>query len=106
MSAPPPGTDTDMAPAAWTPALRSSIVLRRDPVTGGDLLVMPERVVVLNDTGAAILRLCDGRRSVDDIAGELAGRYTVAGDGGRDGGEVRADVAELLDRMRREGWLR
>jgi len=35
------------------------VVLRRDRVRGGDLLLMPERVVELNGTAAAILRLCD-----------------------------------------------
>jgi len=51
------------------------------------LLVLPEAVVVLNDTAADVLRLCDGVRDVDAIVSELKATYDdVAG----------ADVDELL----------
>jgi len=39
------------------------------------ILQHPETVVVLNDSGAAILRLCDGRRTVAEIVAELGARY-------------------------------
>ena len=39
------------------------------------MLLLPETVVVLNATGAAILELCDGRRTAQQIATELAARY-------------------------------
>ncbi|MBB5158557.1 pyrroloquinoline quinone biosynthesis protein D [Saccharopolyspora phatthalungensis] len=45
------------------------------------MLLGPESVTVLNTTGAAILDLCDGRRTVDEIVTALRGRYhQVAGD--------------------------
>lgn len=47
-------------------------VARQRPV-----LLLPETVVVLNATGAAILELCDGRRTVDEIVAELGVRYQV-----------------------------
>jgi coenzyme PQQ biosynthesis protein PqqD len=50
----------------------------------------PEGVVLLNDTGAAILDLGDGRRSVADIAAVLQERY---------GCDVVADVIEYLSRL-------
>jgi pyrroloquinoline quinone biosynthesis protein D len=48
---------------------------------------------VLNGTGAAVLGLCDGRRTVTEIVAELSGRYAhVAGD------EVRGFLARLAAR--------
>jgi pyrroloquinoline quinone biosynthesis protein D len=54
------------------------------------VLLTPEAVSVLNDTGAAILGLCDGTRSVTEIVAELHGRYQRV-----DGDEVRL----FLDRL-------
>ncbi len=73
------------------------MVLRRDRVRGGDLLLLPERVVRLNGSAAAILRLCDGRRSVDDIVAQLSERF--------DAPRLRADIGRFLERVRGEGWV-
>jgi pyrroloquinoline quinone biosynthesis protein D len=51
------------------------------------VLLHPEGVVLLNDTGGAILDLCDGRRSVADIAALLQERYRC---------DVTDDVIEYL----------
>ncbi len=56
-------------------------VARKRPV-----LLLPETVVVLNDTGAAILRLCDGSRTIGEIVEELGARYR----------EVPAEEVELF----------
>ncbi|MEV4110717.1 pyrroloquinoline quinone biosynthesis peptide chaperone PqqD [Nonomuraea sp. NPDC049695] len=77
----------------WRPALSRSAILRHDPVRGADLLIVPERIVVLNEEAAAIVGLCDGRRTVDEIVAEFP-----------EG--VEADVVDFLDRVRTEGWLR
>jgi pyrroloquinoline quinone biosynthesis protein D len=61
-----------------------------DPVRKQRVLLYPEGVVLLNDTGAAILELCDGRRSVADIAAVLGERYHV---------DVTADVIEYLSHL-------
>ena len=82
----------------WRPALARSIVLRHDTVDDTDLLVMPERVVVLNDQAGQILRLCDGSRTESDITRELAERFP--------GVPIGHDVGEFLARVRKEGWLR
>ncbi|GAA3647342.1 hypothetical protein GCM10022224_007730 [Nonomuraea antimicrobica] len=78
---------------AWRPALTRSAMLRHDPVRGADLLIVPERIVVLNDEAAAIVALCDGARTVADIVAELP-----------EGAEP--DVVDFLERIRAEGWLR
>jgi len=79
-------------------ALRRSIVLRHDSVRGTDVLVMPERVVVLNRTAAEILALCDGSRTVAEIVAVLEQRYPGSPAGER--------VPTFLDRVRTAGWLR
>jgi pyrroloquinoline quinone biosynthesis protein D len=46
--------------------------------------------VLLNDTGAAILELCNGSRTVDEIVTILTERYHA---------DVSADVTEYLSQM-------
>jgi pyrroloquinoline quinone biosynthesis protein D len=54
------------------------------------VLLHPETVVVLNGSGADILELCDGRRTVAEIVGALGARY----------GSVPDDeVRRYLDRL-------
>lgn len=57
------------------------------------VLLHPETVVVLNDSGAAILELCDGRRTVAEIEAVLGARYRQVPDG-----EVRRFLARLVVR--------
>ena len=82
----------------WRPALAPAIILRHDPVRGADLLVMPELIVLLEWEAAAVLRLCDGDRTVAEIVGELRGVFP--------GAPVADDVTEFLTRVRAEGWVR
>ena len=56
-------------------------------------LQLPETVVVLNGSGAAILQLCDGRRTVADIVAELGSRYQTVPDD-----EVRRFLSLLVAR--------
>lgn len=84
--------------AVWRPALARSVVLRRDRVRGTDLLVLPERVVVLRGAAGSIVGLCDGERDVAGIVAELAARHP--------GAPVAAEVPEFLEKLRTEGWLR
>jgi pyrroloquinoline quinone biosynthesis protein D len=39
------------------------------------VLLAPEAVSLLNGTGAAVLALCDGNRTVAEIVAQLRGRY-------------------------------
>jgi pyrroloquinoline quinone biosynthesis protein D len=55
------------------------------------VLLAPETVSVLNGTGAAILGLCDGERTVAGIMAELHGRYDRVVDD-----EVRLFLARLV----------
>lgn len=64
--------------------------LEYDAKRGNHVLLFPEGLLVLNETAAAILALCDGKRSVADIAGELGERYDRA---------VDESVLTLLNRL-------
>lgn len=75
------------------PALSRHVRMRHDPSRDKDVLLGPEAVVVLNGTGAAILRLCDGERAVQDIVTELTSRY-----GQVEADDVRRFLNSLLTR--------
>ncbi|HTL94171.1 MAG TPA: pyrroloquinoline quinone biosynthesis peptide chaperone PqqD [Gemmatimonadaceae bacterium] len=61
-----------------------------DPVRQRRVLLYPEGAVLLNDTAAEILALCDGARTIDEIAAALGERYAA---------DVRADVLEYLHKL-------
>jgi coenzyme PQQ biosynthesis protein PqqD len=87
-------------PGEWKPRLASKARMKFDPVARQQLLLFPEAALVLNDTAAAIVRLCDGQRSVAAIVDELAGAFP---DG--DAGLIGADVRTFLDTIRQRGLL-
>lgn len=60
---------------AARPRLAPHVRLRFDGTRGQHALLSPETVWVINDTGAAIVELCDGRRTVGEIRAELQSRY-------------------------------
>jgi pyrroloquinoline quinone biosynthesis protein D len=62
-----------------------------DPARKQQVLLAPEGVLVLNQTGATILSLCDGERTVVEIVEELRGKYYRV-----DGDEVRNFLARLV----------
>ena len=57
------------------PTLARHVRMHFDRTRGRHVLLMPETVVALNPTGADILELCDGGRTVAEIVAELTGRY-------------------------------
>ena len=70
-----------------TPKLAPHASVRFNEARGEWLMMMPEAVVVLNETAAAVLNLCDGNRSVDGIVDALGADYE---------GVEAADVEDLL----------
>lgn len=73
------------------PRLAPHVRLAFDPARERHVLLAPETVSVLNGTGAAILGLCDGERTVAEIVEELHGRYDRVADD-----EVRLFLARLV----------
>lgn len=82
----------DSIPTLWRFAR-----LQFDDVRQQHVLLYPEGSMLLNDTGAAILELCDGKRSVGDIAAVLGARY---------GADVTGDVLEYLTRLEERELVR
>ena len=77
------------------PRLATGARLRYDDVREEHLLLIPEGAVRLNRTAAEVLELCDGERSLEEIAGALAARY--------DGADVGDDVRGLVEAMVQRG---
>jgi pyrroloquinoline quinone biosynthesis protein D len=86
-------TPVQTADGADRPRLARHVRLRYDPARGQHVLLTPEAVTVLNGTGAAVLELCDGQRTVTEIVAELRGRYASVVDD-----EVRLFVDRLAAR--------
>ena len=86
--------------ADWRPRLTAKARMKFDPVGQQELLLFPEAALVLNETAAAIVRLCDGQRSVAAIIDELAAAFAD-----RDASAIGADVRAFLDTIRRRGLL-
>ena len=73
------------------PNLARQVRMEWDPARKQQVLLAPEGVLVLNQTGATILSLCDGERTVVEIVEELRGTYNRV-----DGDEVRIFLARLV----------
>lgn len=73
------------------PHLAPHVRLTFDSARERYVLLAPETVSVLNDTGATILGLCDGERTVAEIVAELHRRYDRVVDD-----EVRLFLARLV----------
>ena len=82
---------------AQAPRLHTKVRLQRDEVRGRDVLLYPEGLVGLNPTGAEILGLCDGVRSLADIVAAMEQRYGVTG--------LDGDVAAFLDGLAAKGLV-
>lgn len=83
--------------ASSVPRLWRLARLDFDSVRQQHVLLYPEGAVLLNDTGAAILELCDGHRSIAAIAKVLEERYHC---------DVLADVTEYLSGLSERELIR
>jgi pyrroloquinoline quinone biosynthesis protein D len=72
------------------PKLAARARLQIDRVSQQPVVLYPEGVLLLNETGTAILTLCDGQRTLSEIVAELAGRYQATPE------EVQQDLCDYL----------
>jgi pyrroloquinoline quinone biosynthesis protein D len=86
--------------SAWRPRLASRARLKFDPIAKQEMLLFPEAALALNETGAAIVRLCDGARSIDGIVDQLSKKYSDA-----DRDALMREVIYFLDTIRARGLL-
>ena len=86
--------------AATRPALPPHSKLRHDAGRGKWLVLAPERVFEPDEIAVAVLKLCDGARSVDDIASELAREYNAPKE------EIVADIVSMLQDLADKGVVK
>ena len=82
------------------PKLAPKARLREDKQTGKTLLLYPEAGLALNPTGAAVLKRCDGQRTLGAIVDELCAAYADA-----DRTVVEREVRGLVQRLCDKGLL-
>jgi len=88
------------ADGAWRPRLATRARLKFDPIGKREMLLFPEAALALNETGAAIVRLCDGARSINEIVDQLSKQFYGAS---RDA--LAREVTDFLDTIRARGLL-
>ncbi len=81
------------------PRFPRGVRLRFDRARERWLVLAPETVLTPDETAVEVLRLVDGSRSVAAIAAALAEAFDAPVE------EIRADVAELVDDLARQGYL-
>jgi pyrroloquinoline quinone biosynthesis protein D len=81
------------------PRLPRHVKLRHDKARDRWLILVPERVLVPDDTAVAVLSRVDGARSVRDIADDLAQTYQAPVD------VILADSVALLQDLADKGFL-
>ncbi|OKK01464.1 pyrroloquinoline quinone biosynthesis peptide chaperone PqqD [Amycolatopsis sp. CB00013] len=82
---------------AATPRLATKAMLKHDSVRDVELLLLPERVVLLNKSGAAILGLCDGSRTVRQVVERLEQEFEAT--------DLVNDVMTFLRDASGRGWV-
>ncbi|SEQ17798.1 pyrroloquinoline quinone biosynthesis protein D [Lentzea xinjiangensis] len=75
------------------PRIRRGVKCTYDQIRAAHVVLFPEGVLVLNETAASVVSLCDGTRSVGDIALALGDEYD-----GVEPEDIAGLVARLVDR--------
>jgi pyrroloquinoline quinone biosynthesis protein D len=81
------------------PKLSARARLQTDKVTGKPIVLYPEGVLMLNPTGHAIVSLCTGDNTFQEIVTKLCERYKVPAT------EISPQVSEYLNRLREKNLL-
>lgn len=79
------------------PRMAQGVRLFWDDVRQQRLLLFPEGLLVLNATAWAVLELCNGERTVNEIVAKLADQHSNT--------NVEKDVYHLLSRISERGLL-
>jgi pyrroloquinoline quinone biosynthesis protein D len=83
--------------AASKPCLPRYIKLRHDAARDRWIIQAPERVFSPDPIAVEVLKLCDGGRTLEDIAEALAQRYNAPKE------EILADVTAMLQDLADKG---
>ena len=82
------------------PHMPTYLKLRHDARRDRWILLAPERVLTPDQTAVDVLKLCDGKRTVDEIVAVLAKEYSAPSD------VIRADVLDLLQGLADKGYVK
>ncbi len=82
---------------ASQPRVGSGFRLQWEPVQACHVLLYPEGMVKLNQSGGEIMTRCDGQRSVAGITSELEQAFSTSGLG--------ADVLAFVAMAGKQRWL-
>jgi pyrroloquinoline quinone biosynthesis protein D len=85
--------------AGCRPRLARHARLRHDAVRDRTLLLVPERVLVPDETALEVLGLADGARTIEEIVAALAAKYAAAPE------LIRGDVLTLLQDLADKGFV-
>jgi pyrroloquinoline quinone biosynthesis protein D len=86
--------------AASRPTLARHIKMRHDTARDRWVLLAPERIFTPDAIAVAVLQLCDGKRSVEAVAEQLAGTYNAPEE------QILADVVSLLQGLADKGVVK
>jgi pyrroloquinoline quinone biosynthesis protein D len=86
--------------ATSQPALARHVKLRHDATRDRWTILAPERVFAPDDIAVAVLKLCDGDRTVADIAENLAQAYSAPK------ARILADIVSMLQELADKGVIR
>jgi pyrroloquinoline quinone biosynthesis protein D len=79
------------------PCLATGVRMHRDEVRERSVLLYPEGALVLNETAANVLELCDGHHTVYEITRVLRTRYS--------GADLRDDVEQFVRAVAARGLV-
>jgi pyrroloquinoline quinone biosynthesis protein D len=82
------------------PVMPAYIKLRHDEGRGRWLILAPERIFEPDDTAVEVLKLCDGQRTVADIANVLAKEYNAPQQ------EILNDIVAMLQDLADKGVVK
>ncbi len=100
MSDTPRAAERTIITPASKPSLPRHVKLRHDAARDSWTILAPERVFTPDAIAVAVLQLCDGQRTVEDIAGELSRAYDAPKD------QILADVASMLQELADKGVVK
>jgi pyrroloquinoline quinone biosynthesis protein D len=81
------------------PRLARHLRLQTDRVSGAPVLLLPETIIVLNQTGYEILRLCDGSHTVPEIIQAMGNKYSA------DNLTLSREISEYLQAISQKGLI-
>ena len=82
------------------PHLPAYLKLRHDAGRDRWILLAPERVLTPDQTAVAVLKLCDGKRTVNEIVAALAKEYSAPAE------VISTDVLDLLQGLADKGYIK